>query len=107
MGFGLHFLGILRIGFLEREARFEASSQMVCLWSLRSWVGFCLWLDALHWPTARLYPDIGGQRRIGGAGYNSFGGLCAWPWGAILTGRVIFKQTISYLDLAKTTYANY
>jgi len=27
MGFGLHFLGILRIGFLEREARFEASSQ--------------------------------------------------------------------------------
>ncbi|MEK9643876.1 MAG: cytochrome c biogenesis protein CcdA, partial [Paracoccaceae bacterium] len=26
-GFGLHFLGILRIGFLEREARFEASSQ--------------------------------------------------------------------------------
>ena len=27
MGFGLHFLGILRIGFLEREARFDASSQ--------------------------------------------------------------------------------
>ena len=27
MGFGLHFLGILRIRFLEREARFEASSQ--------------------------------------------------------------------------------
>ena len=27
MGFGLHFLGILRIGFLERQARFEASSQ--------------------------------------------------------------------------------
>lgn len=27
MWFGLHFLGILRIGFLEREARFEASSQ--------------------------------------------------------------------------------
>ena len=27
MGFGLHFLGILRIGLLEREARFEASSQ--------------------------------------------------------------------------------
>ena len=27
MGFGLHFLGILRIGFLQREARFEASSQ--------------------------------------------------------------------------------
>ena len=27
MGFGLNFLGILRIGFLEREARFEASSQ--------------------------------------------------------------------------------
>ncbi|MEL0123037.1 MAG: cytochrome c biogenesis protein CcdA [Paracoccaceae bacterium] len=27
MGFGLHFLGILRVGFLEREARFEASSQ--------------------------------------------------------------------------------
>ena len=27
MGFGLHFLGILRIGFLEREARFEASLQ--------------------------------------------------------------------------------
>ena len=27
MGFGLHFLGILRLGFLEREARFEASSQ--------------------------------------------------------------------------------
>ena len=27
MGFGLHFLGILGIGFLEREARFEASSQ--------------------------------------------------------------------------------
>ena len=27
MGFGLHFLGILRIGFLEREARFVASSQ--------------------------------------------------------------------------------
>ena len=27
MGFGLHFLVILRIGFLEREARFDASSQ--------------------------------------------------------------------------------
>ena len=27
MGFGLHFLGIVRIGLLEREARFEASSQ--------------------------------------------------------------------------------
>ena len=27
MGFGLHFLGILRIGLLEREARFQASSQ--------------------------------------------------------------------------------
>ena len=27
MGFGLHFLGILRLGLLEREARFEASSQ--------------------------------------------------------------------------------
>ena len=27
MGFGLNFLGILRIGFLERKARFEASSQ--------------------------------------------------------------------------------
>jgi cytochrome c-type biogenesis protein len=27
MGFGLHFVGILRIGFLEREARFDASSQ--------------------------------------------------------------------------------
>ena len=27
MGFGLHFLGIMRIGLLEREARFEASSQ--------------------------------------------------------------------------------
>ena len=27
MGFGLHFLGIVRIGLLEREARFKASSQ--------------------------------------------------------------------------------
>ena len=27
MGFGLHFLGIVRIGLLEREARFEASSR--------------------------------------------------------------------------------
>ncbi len=27
MGFGLHFLGIIRIRLLEREARFEASSQ--------------------------------------------------------------------------------
>jgi cytochrome c-type biogenesis protein len=48
MVFGAHFLGVIRIGLLDREARIAGGDRGgLGLWGLYFGAGLCLWLDAL------------------------------------------------------------
>ena len=53
MVFGLHFLGILRLGFIERDFRLEGGDHGGSLMGGLSFgLGIRIWLDALHRPAA-------------------------------------------------------
>ena len=105
MVFGAHFLGVIRIGILDREARIEGGGpRWFGLWCLYFGAGLRLWLDALfgsysgHNPRAcRRY----GQSRQRGHPARH---LCGGPWDTLCAGGGVLPVSQRSNGLDETPY---
>ena len=81
MLFGLHFLDIYRLQFLDREARFEVGeNQGTAFGSYVLGLAFAFWLDPLHWSTVGSYFEFGGIECFYCKRHSFIGLLRNWTW---------------------------
>ena len=106
MIFGAHFLGVIRIGILDSEARMEWwGPGWISLWGLCVGVGLCFWLDALFGANFGGHPRFGcrygkpGQRRY----FTSQ--LCGRPGHSFCFGGRFFPLAQGSYGLDEAAYA--